>query len=373
MRDIRTSWRLFALSFLVATLSSCVAPGMKLNVTPDGEEKEEKIGEMRVTLRSINPAVVINQGKRQLDTTGLGELLQTNGEAYRLGPQDIILVTAWEHPELTQPLGQYRTDAATGQVIDNEGYFFFPYAGKVMVKGLTTGEVREMLTTILSKVLQNPQVDVKVTSYRSQKVFISGEVKAPGVYPITDVPMTIAEAVGRAGGFTPISDASRLLLTRNDHTYLLDFQRLMNSPGNFSKLQMRDGDILHVSSRDEEKVYLLGELRSPKALALYNGKLSLAQAISEAGGLESLTANAHAVYVIRSGIADDQVDVFHLDARNPTALVLADKFDLRPRDIVYVDAVGLAHWNRMISLLLPTVTLIRTGTDIAVDAKTLSK
>ena len=51
------------------------------------------------------------------------------------------------------------------------------------------------------------------------------------------------------------------------------------------------------------------------------------------------------------------MDVFHLDASNPLALVLGDRFPLQPHDLVWVDASGLARWNRVISLLAPTGAL----------------
>lgn len=363
----------FSVSFFAVMLVGCAAPGMQMNLSASDKETTEKVGNLNVTLRPLSPEVIRQVGARPLDTTGLGELLTVEHQPYRIGAQDVLLVTIWEHPELTQPLGQYRTDAATGQVVDEEGFLFFPYAGKLQVKGLTTVQVREMLTQTLSKVLQNPQIDVKVVSFRSQKMFIGGEVKNPGVYPITEVPMTLSEAVGRAGGFLSSADASRIVLTRGEKIYKLDFQRLISSPGRYSQILMQEGDVLHISSRDEEKVYLLGELRSPRALPLFNGNLSLAQALSEGGGLESFTADARSIFVIRSGTEEDQVDVYHLDARNPAALVLADKFALIPRDIVYVDAVGMAHWNRMINLLLPTANLIKGTTDAAVNVKTLSK
>jgi len=55
------------------------------------------------------------------------------------------------------------------------------------------------------------------------------------------------------------------------------------------------------------------------------------------------------------------VDVYHLDARNPTAMVLADQFPLRPRDIVYVDAGTLVRFSRVMDLLLPTVNAVTNG------------
>jgi polysaccharide export outer membrane protein len=88
----------------------------------------------------------------------------------------------------------------------------------------------------------------------------------------------------------------------------------------------------------------------------------LAQAINETGGIQSASADARSIYVIRQAEKANSVDVYHLDARNPTAMVLADRFVLRSRDIVYVDAGTLVRFNRVMSMLTPTIsTVIQTG------------
>jgi polysaccharide biosynthesis/export protein len=114
--------------------------------------------------------------------------------------------------------------------------------------------------------------------------------------------------------------------------------------------------VVRLASRDEEKVYVLGEVSKPQALALNNGHMSLAQALSESGGLLQLSAAGKGIYVMR--VRDSAaVEVYHLDARNPLAIVLGDRFPLKPHDLVWVDASGLARWNRVIGLLAPTGAL----------------
>ena len=67
--------------------------------------------------------------------------------------------------------------------------------------------------------------------------------------------------------------------------------------------------------------------------------------------------------MVRNGAAGNP-EIYHLDARSPVALALAGEFQLRPRDIVYVDPAPLVRWNRVISLLLPSAGLLNTTTDI---------
>lgn len=342
-------------------VAGCTAPGMKLNVKSHAEATTTRMAGLNVTLHPLNQHAVMAHSVRAVDPGSISELIGEKPLPYRVGPQDILLVTVWDHPEITLPLGQYRTDAATGMVIDEDGSLYFPYIGKLFVSGLTTSQVRDKLTTQLSAVLQRPQVDVKVVDYRSQKVYIGGEVKTPAVYTITDVPFTLAEAVHRAGGFLPTADDSRLLLTRGNRTWRLDFQALMTAGNRIGQILLKHGDALQVPNSKEEPVYMLGELVRPGTMPLIHGALSLAQALSEAGGIQNMSADARSIYVIRQASVANFVDVFHLDARNPTAMVLADHFPLNPHDIVYVDAGTLVRFSRVMSMLLPTIQAVTSS------------
>ncbi|WP_243303424.1 polysaccharide biosynthesis/export family protein [Geothrix oryzisoli] len=342
---------------------------MKFNTQTCDKETHTQVNGQDVTLHPLNPETLKAYGARAVFVE-IKELLATKVEPYRIGPQDILMVTVWDHPELTLPLGQYRTDVATGMVVNDSGFMFYPYVGRVKMAGLTVEDARDALTAKLDEVLQRPQVDLKVLAYRSQKVFVSGEVRNPAVYNITDVPFTLAEAVNRAGGFLPTADQSHVLVSRGNRTWSLDFLDLMTRGNRIGQILLKDGDSVHVQNRDEEPVYLLGELRNPRSVPTYHGKLSLAQALSDAGGINSTTAEARSIYVFRRGKTENAVDVFHLDAYNPVAMVLADRFALQPRDLVYVDAGPLVRWNRVVSLIVPTVSAL---TSTASEVKYLSQ
>jgi len=335
---------------------------MKFVANPSSRGEIEQMGDLRVTLRKLDASAVKAQSQRASAGAPLAELVTEKSQPYQIGPQDVLLVTVWDHPEITLALGQYRTDNSAGNLVDDDGSIFFPYVGKVQVAGHTAPEVRVLLTSSLNRVFQNPQVDVKVLAFRSKKIYVGGEVRNPAVYTVTDVPFTLAEALNRAGGFTPIADDSRMLLVRGNRSWTLDLQTVISQGGLAGKIYLKDGDSLIVPSNLEDPVYLLGEVVKPGSAPMTHGKLSLAKAISDVGGINGTSADARSVYVIRQGKSADAVDVFHLDARNPTAMVLADRFALNPRDIVYVDAGTTVRFNRVMALILPTFNAVATGT-----------
>jgi len=339
-------------------LAACAAPGMKMSLKATAPVTRTTLEGVDITLRPIDAQTLKGLAPRSLDLAAVKELVVDKPTPYRVGPQDVLLVTVWDHPEITLPLGQYRTDAASGQVVDDDGFLYFPYVGKLAVSGLTVSEVRDRLTTSLARVLQNPQVDTKVLAFRSQKIFVGGDVKTPAVYTVTDVPFTLAEAVNRAGGFLPSADDSAITLSRGDRNWKLDFQALLASGNRIGQIVLKDGDSIHVPSAIEEPVYVLGELVKPGTVPMIHGKLTLAMALSATGGIMGTTADARSIYVVRQDSTGNGMDVFHLDGRSPTSMVLADRFPLHPRDVIYVDAGSLVRWNRVMTLLLPTVSTI---------------
>jgi len=349
-------------------LNACTAPGMKLDMKPSRHETTTQMDGLNITLRPLSTEALKPLPARVMDPVGAELLLSDKATPYRIGPQDVLLVTVWDHPEITLPLGQFRQDNASGIVVDEGGQIYFPHVGAFKVAGMTTSQVRDTLTSRLSKILQNPQIDVKVIAFRSQKIYVGGEVKNPAVHNVTDVPFTLAEAVNRAGGFLPTADDSRLLLTRGDQVWRLNFQALLTSGNRIGQILLRDGDSLHVPNNLENPVYVLGELTRPGTQPLIHGNLSLARALSEAGGIQGTSADARSIYVIRQAGATNAVDVYHLDARNPTAMVLADRFQLNARDIVYVDAGTLVRFSRVMGLLLPTVSAVTSSAATAGEA-----
>ncbi|GAB3768737.1 polysaccharide biosynthesis/export family protein [Ramlibacter monticola] len=292
---------------------------------------------------------------------------------YTIGPGDIISVFVYDHPEL-QPLGAQviggssdptGISGAPGFIVDAQGDVFYPYAKRVKVAGLTESQAAELIEQRIRHVIKDPQVTVRITSFRSRRAYVDGEVRTPGTQIFTDVPMTLSEAINRAGGITPAGDRSFITLTRHDVTTVIDLMRLQDLGINPSRILLQPGDLVTVRNREDRKVFVMGEISRPSALAMRNGRLSLNEALGEAGGPNLGTSNTGQIYVIRNS-GQEAPTLFHLNASSPAALALAENFPLQPRDVVYVDSVPLVHWNRIISLILPSAQAATIGRDLII-------
>lgn len=291
---------------------------------------------------------------------------------YRIGPMDMVQVIVWEHPELTSPMGEYQT---AGQRVTTDGTLFYPYAGEIKVAGLTAQELRVEITNRLSnKILNDPQVEVRVTGYNSLKAFISGEVKKPGYLGLNEYPLTLPVAIAEADGFTENADLSMVQLRRGNKLYNIDYSSAFKNNIALEKILLKPDDQIYVADKNEtqmdSRVFVLGEVQKVGVVDMRDGKINLLEALASSGGLQTLNASSREIYVIRN-TNKERMDLFHLNAKNAMGLALADRFELDAHDIVYVDASDLATWNRLISMILPSVQAVYIGLETVHEAQSI--
>lgn len=364
---------------LSGVLAACSwAPGPALDGSRLQDDLGAKTGAQTYPVRLITAEVI----RAQIDAVAVsnsqvsparGVDLRASIERYEylVGPQDVLGVTVLFNPQLssTAPAApaaaqMMPTEAAQPQLpldqngfrVSRNGELYYPPVGLIKVGGRSIEEVRRMITRGLERDLRDPRVDVRVIAYRHGRVDVTGMVRNPGSIPVTDVPLTMINAVARTGGTMPEADVQRVRLTRGHGVYELDLEALIDRRNGYSDFLLQAGDIVNVPDRLGSRIFILGEVAKPTSLLMNRGRLTVADALAGVNSIDVRYADPRQVFIIR-GMRDNPTtpEVFRLDMSQIDALLLSTQFRLEPLDVVYVGTSDAVRFNRVLEQITPTI------------------
>jgi polysaccharide export outer membrane protein len=218
---------------------------------------------------------------------------------YVVGAQDLLKITVFDEPAMS---GSYR--------VDTDGSFQYPMLGRVTVGGMRVREVEQLLKAKLEDgYIKRAQVAVDVEQLRTRSIYVVGEVRAPGKYPMT-VQMSLVEALAAAGSTLPGANSEVMILRPREAGNTQALTPAQVDQSNVTRVNLADlqlgrlsqnvalaeGDTIFVPKA--EKFFVTGQIRSPGAYTYERG-LTVLQAISLAGGLTEKGSNRR-IKVIRA-------------------------------------------------------------------------
>lgn len=157
---------------------------------------------------------------------------------FTIGAEDMLSVLVWREKDLS-------LDVA----VRPDGYITLPLVNDVLAAGKTPSQLRDHLQQLLRAYIKEPNVTVVVREIKSRKVFITGKVVRPGVYPLLS-PLRAMDLIAVAGGLMPMADGAHVSVLRNDKgariSLPIDYTQLLRGQRVWQDVLLRPGDTIVV-------------------------------------------------------------------------------------------------------------------------------
>lgn len=340
--------------------------------------------DLQVVRGKALPSPVVSRTDEVLDPRLLDALVgEGDGEPYRVGPGDVLLVAVYNHPELAiatfagvNGAAASPTGRAAGLYVDNDGSIQLPLIGSVPVAGQTTDQLRQLLERELARYVKQPHVTVQVLFNGSIRYVLLGQFVTPGL-KVAERPMRLLEAISLGGSI--LLDRASLggaYVVRENRRLPVNFRRLLREGDLRQNIRMRPNDVVFVPDAASEQAFVFGGSAGSNAkggpVPFLAGRLDLLQALAQAGfGFrERAQGNLSQVRIIRS--EGDRGQFYVVDV-NRILNGEAASFPLAPGDIVFVPETALTNWNEAIQQVLPTLQTISGLLNPFVQIKFLSQ
>ncbi len=239
INNMKLYLKFFTLAFI---LSGCsLGPGMYMDSKYNGSGNYGS-----VFIESISEEIIIEDINKF-------SVKNPSFNVYKIGNGDQISITVWGLQDIF-PIANIAPDQNLRRV-DSNGNIYFPYAGTIKAAGKTQNQLRNDLSKSLSEFFTEPQLDVSIARFNSQKVYLLGEVTRPSKIFISDIPLSLSEALGEVSGLnTNTSSASEVFIIRQslDGNKPMIFRADLSSPAAFldsNNFYLADNDIVYVNAK----------------------------------------------------------------------------------------------------------------------------
>jgi polysaccharide export outer membrane protein len=249
--------------------------------------------------------------------------------------------------------------------VSDQGTITIPYVGQVNVAGRTTREIELQLRQALRGKSQNPQVLVSIAEGLTNSVIIGGDVARPGRLVLPTNREKLSEVIALAGGNKGEIRDLVVRVSRNEEVQEWRLSDVLDNPAIDLRIFPADRITL---IRQPRSFTVLGAPGQTSQFAFPSAKTSLIEAIAMAGGANPNAGNARAIFVFR--IDRDETGkevpiVYHFNMMQASSYILAQKFDMKDKDVVYVGNALANQPSKLIQVLsqlfFPLVALQQAG------------
>ena len=314
-------------------------------------------------------SVVAYKPAASVDRPSITSRLSAGGRV-SVAPGDVLKVRIFEPYEgsIFPTIQRPGADLGTQRVTD-EGTINIPYVGSVAVSGLDLSQIEQRIAGQLKGKAQDPQVIVEFVSDRTHTVMVSGDVKNPGRVSVLEGARSVVDAINRAGGPFNVPAAQVEVVVRRQGQVILTAQYSELLAGGDIGIQKNDEIVVRPNSRI---FTVLGAVQKSGNYELTKPTLTLLEALGQVGGLSDERANKTGVFVFRLGdiqnIPGARARVFRLDLGQPVSIFVAQQFGVQARDVVYVTNAPLYEYNKILSAVYRTFSVVGVGTGSVVPA-----
>ncbi len=240
---------------------------------------------------------------------------------YIIGPSDVLKITVWDTPSLDLQVP-----------VRPDGKISYPLIGDILVDGLTSDQIREILTQKLSGFIHEPRVSVLVLAINSFSVYIHGAIGQPGEFKL-DKKTNILQLICRTGGVAGDADLRRAYLLRQNKRLDVDFYKLLENGDLSQNIELMPRDLIFIPHKKIiEEIVILGEVNAPQVIP-YIEDMRILNVIFRVGGFTK-NADRDDIKIIRQNPKDEIIKIDAaaiLDKGN-----LEQNIKLMPADIIIV-------------------------------------
>ena len=269
------------------------------------------------------------------------------------------------------------------QAVDVNGNISIPYGGAIRARGRTQVELQQAIVDALKDRAIEPQAIVSIADQRTSLITVLGDVSRPSRIPAQLTPERMLDAITRAGGTSAPGPDAWVMLERDGRRALSPFGALVYEPAN--NIFVHPNDIIYVY-REPQTFLTFGALGNQQQIPFGTWRITLAEAVAKAGGLNDGTADPASVFLYRGetrevaeamGIDCSKFQgpiipvIYNINFRNPGSYFLATTFEMRNKDVIQVSNSVSTEATKFVNYIRTINSALNDPINYAINAYTL--